>query len=148
MFIYKFNNFTGKYYKYDIDEFDFFSPMFNESVHNNDIKPLYDKTSTKCGYCEHIFNSRNQLFYHLGYHNINIRFDKITDKMEEDIELGDFGCMPNLKQNKKENEKEMGISKLRNIYKKKSKYHIKQRKDNKDLLELLENMRLIDHKKN
>jgi hypothetical protein len=68
--------------------------------------------------------------------------------MEEDIELGDFGCMPNLKQNKKENEKEMGISKLRNIYKKKSKYHIKQRKDNKDLLELLENMRLIDHKKN
>lgn len=145
MFIYKFNNFTGKYYKYDLDDFDFFSPMFNESVHNNDIKPLYDKTSTKCGYCEHIFDSRNQLFYHLGYHNINIRFDKMDDKMEEDIELGDFGCMPNLQKKK---EKKIGMSKLRNIYKKKFKYRNKKRKDNKDLLELLENMRLIDHKKN
>ena len=32
MFLYKFNWFTNKYYKYDTDDIDLFSPMFDDKL--------------------------------------------------------------------------------------------------------------------
>jgi hypothetical protein len=69
--IYKFNKYTGKYYKYSISEYNTYADMFNEFLHNNDIEPGFIDNHT-CGYCKTSFNSRNQLFYHLGFMNIDI----------------------------------------------------------------------------
>ena len=69
--IYKLNKYTGKYYKYSINEYNMYSDMFNEFLHNNDIEPDIVDNHT-CGYCKTSFNSRNQLFHHLGFMNIDI----------------------------------------------------------------------------
>ena len=72
MFLYKFNWFTKKYYKYDTDEIDIFSPMFDEQIHNNDATPIRLDRKV-CMYCNTCFVSRNKLFHHLSYMNINTR---------------------------------------------------------------------------
>ena len=33
MFVYKYNDFTKQYYHYDMDFYDFMSPMFDETLH-------------------------------------------------------------------------------------------------------------------
>ena len=126
-----------------MDDYDIFSPMFDESLHNNEITPSYISKSKMCGYCGHCFHSRNQLFYHLGYHNIDIGTG-MDHQMKEDDELGDYGWMPNLIKKKKRNKNRKW--RLKSSLNKKRKY--KNKKEKRDLLELLENMRLIDHKKN
>jgi hypothetical protein len=45
---------------------------FNKAVHNNDHYPLIVDPYI-CGYCETCFESRNKLFYHLGFMGINIQ---------------------------------------------------------------------------
>ena len=89
MFLIKYNEFTRKYYKYDTDDHDILTPMFDELLHKQDITIDPDMmTDTKiCYYCHTEFPSRNQLFKHLGYHGIDIRdftrFD--TDVMMNNI---------------------------------------------------------------
>lgn len=66
------NPFTHKHYRYDTDDFDIFTEMFNDEIHDNTEVP---ETSCRytCGYCNVLFDSRNQLFHHLGYMGIDIR---------------------------------------------------------------------------
>lgn len=98
MFVYRYNEYTKKYYKYDSDDVDLFDPMFDEDLHDNN---LTSKHNTKCLYCNTEFHSRNQLYHHLGYMNIDIRKDQEAEKDEYDIELGDFGIEPTTKRRKK-----------------------------------------------
>jgi hypothetical protein len=72
MFICKTNVWNGKSYTYDSDEYDMFTPMFDEQLHNNDhiaqiVNPYV------CGYCQTSFESRSRLFYHLGFMGIDVR---------------------------------------------------------------------------
>lgn len=98
MMAYKYNEFTGKYYHYDMDDYDFFSPMFDETLHCNewDVPTEYKKSKT-CWYCNTTFKTRNQLFYHLGYHGINVNPAKAHDDdmacEGEDVNYGDYGVI-------------------------------------------------------
>lgn len=91
MFLYKFNEHTGKYYKYDTDDVNIFTPMFDESLHDNSWKPtIFCKRI--CMYCYHVFPSRNQLFHHLGFMNIDITTKNDTPvENGYDIDMGDYG---------------------------------------------------------
>lgn len=71
MLMYKYNFFTRKYYMYDTDDHDILSEMFDDALHDNDIDPHVSNKLT-CGYCGTRFLSRNRLFHHLGYMNIDI----------------------------------------------------------------------------
>jgi hypothetical protein len=92
--MYKYNAFTRSYYMYDSDEHDICSEMFDESLHDNESEPPFVGRLT-CGYCQTRFLTRNRLFHHLGYMNIDIRKNKTDDVMVvEDTyneEMGDFG---------------------------------------------------------
>lgn len=96
MNVYRYNQHTMKYYKYNIRDYNTEHPMFNEELHNNDITPctLYHNT---CAYCMTIFKSRTQLFNHLGFMNINIGGRK--SKNQYNAEMGDFGLgnIPDMK---------------------------------------------------
>lgn len=81
MFLYKFDWFTKKYYKYDTDDVDLFSPMFDDKLHDNDITPS-NLSKRICMYCNTCFSSRNKLFHHLSYMNINTK--PYNDNMDED----------------------------------------------------------------
>ena len=72
MHVFKYNEYTKKYYKYDADEVDLCDPMFDHDLHNNRLTPMTMHPKI-CMYCNKVFSSRNQLFYHLGYMNIDIR---------------------------------------------------------------------------
>lgn len=70
--VYRKNNYNQRYYNYyqfEIDD----SMKFNEKIHktyhleNDNYHPL------QCGYCGYFFQSRNKLFNHLGFMNIDIR---------------------------------------------------------------------------
>lgn len=96
-FVYKYNNFKGRYYKYLADEFNASSPMFDESLHVNDVEPdiKYDNI---CSYCNCYFPSRNKLFHHLNFMGIDTRKSSMRNgdvSMENDSgyndEKGDFG---------------------------------------------------------
>ena len=80
MFLYKFNPFTKKYYKYDTDEVDMFAPMFEETLHSpgkvEDMEQetsMFERRGSVCLLCNTDFESRNALFKHLGYMGIDIR---------------------------------------------------------------------------
>ncbi len=81
MFLYKYNKYTGKYYQYDMDFYDMFSPMFDDFLHpdhdnfeiNYHMDPEYALT---CAFCGTKFNTRTQLFKHLAYMGININKKK------------------------------------------------------------------------
>jgi len=95
MFLYKYNQFTGQYYQYDMDFYDMFSPMFDEYLHpNDDTVEISYRTNPKyaltCAYCDTKFESRTQLFKHLGYMGINIH-PKRKMKNKYDTEKGDCG---------------------------------------------------------
>lgn len=87
-----------------MDDWDIFTPMFDETLHDNDVEVSYYKNRKCCAYCGTIFPSRNKLFYHLGFQNININ-KSISYTHCEDIELGDYGFtdkrLPNYKKHKK-----------------------------------------------
>lgn len=72
MYLIRKNPFTGKHYRYDTDDHDIFTEMFNDDMHDNREIPDMSSRYT-CGYCQVMFESRNQLFHHLGYMGIDIR---------------------------------------------------------------------------
>jgi hypothetical protein len=94
MIVYKRNTYNGRYYKYDLDEYDYFDKMFDETLHDNNVIPQYDRFDTVCGYCGTEFTSRNRLFHHLGFMDINIRKQETEDKcVNEDMDIGDYGVI-------------------------------------------------------
>lgn len=95
MILYKFNQFLNRYYWYDMNEGDLNNPMYNETIHSNTMTPML-KERNVCGYCNARFGSRNQLFYHLNYHNIDTsrgskRSPTYHGMHREDPDLGDEG---------------------------------------------------------
>lgn len=74
MYVYHTNTHTGRTFRYDHDEFDMFTPMFDRTLHNNstmiDTRWCYPYT---CAYCDASFPSRNRLFFHLGFMDIDTR---------------------------------------------------------------------------
>lgn len=72
MYIYRFNFFNGRYYCYDSNKHDIVNdPLFDFELHDNSITPNMSDRLT-CGYCNTRFMTRTQLFYHLGFMNIDI----------------------------------------------------------------------------
>jgi hypothetical protein len=84
-----------------MDDWDLFTPMFDETIHNNNIEISFYKKSKVCSYCGTVFPSRNKMFYHLGFHNINIAKNNTTPMYDEDIELGDYGFIEQTNHKKK-----------------------------------------------
>ncbi len=72
MFIERINKYNGKTYFYDSEKYDFSTEMFNDDMHDNSVTPDFCRHSKTCSYCGTTFSSRNKLFYHLGFHNIDI----------------------------------------------------------------------------
>ena len=62
-----YNHYTGKCYEYNTPDED-----IDFGVHNNDITPMH-LPKHACAYCLLYFETRNSLFQHLGYYNIDIR---------------------------------------------------------------------------
>jgi hypothetical protein len=94
MIVYKRNSYNGTYYKYDLDEYDYFDKMFDETLHDNNVTPQYDILCKVCGYCGTAFSSRNRLFHHLGFMDINIVKQNTEDKcINEDMDIGDYGII-------------------------------------------------------
>ena len=98
MFVYKFNKYTGKYYKYDTDDVDLFSPMFDEQLHPQDDEfeadyKLDPSFGMMCAFCQTEFETRSQLFKHLGYMGLNIRRATEESYSKYDIEKGEYGMV-------------------------------------------------------
>jgi len=72
MHILKYNKYTHRYYKYNLEDVDISSSMFDENIHDNDIDFEKPMPKTRCMYCNTIFKTRSDLFYHLGFMNIDI----------------------------------------------------------------------------
>lgn len=90
MITYRYNEHTMTHFKYDSDYYDFLTPMFDEELHRGEVPCALERTT--CAYCQTEFESRNKLFYHLGYMNINIRRSKNKDH--------DFGLLQQSKKRK------------------------------------------------
>lgn len=79
MLVTRTNPWNHKTYEADIDS----SDQYNQRLHNNDQLPQVVDPYV-CGYCQTRFCSRNQLFYHLNFMNINtIDYNK---EYEADVE--------------------------------------------------------------
>lgn len=66
MLVTRTNPWNHKTYEADVDS----SDQYNQRLHNNDQLPQVVDPYV-CGYCQTRFCSRNQLFYHLNFMNIN-----------------------------------------------------------------------------
>jgi len=66
MLVIRTNPWNHKTYEAYTDE----SDQFNQRLHNNDQLPQVIDPYV-CGYCQTRFSSRNKLFYHLNFMNIN-----------------------------------------------------------------------------
>lgn len=73
MILQRFNPFTNKLYEYDVSPSEASHPMYNALLHSNEKAPEPSPFKNMCGYCYTIFESRNKLFYHLGFHGIDVR---------------------------------------------------------------------------
>lgn len=113
MFVYKYNNFEKKYYKYDTDNIDIFSPMFDEELHQNELTP-YNLHRTICQYCNTEFSSRNKLFYHLKFMNIDT-VKKYIPSDNEIIEYYKKNKFRNIKINKKIEKKKYNIDRVNKL---------------------------------
>lgn len=141
MYLIKYNPFSKKYYKYDTDEYDIFSPMFDAALHNNEMTPMC-LSKTTCMYCNTEFASRNKLFYHLGFMGIDVFAGKPKDyyklqewikegrrEIEMDPEFGDEYIQMKWEEDEKQHKQKkrwktkgsIWIHKVRQVYKKKSK---------------------------
>jgi hypothetical protein len=98
MIVSRYNKHTGKYYHYDLDDYDYFTPMFDNELHDDsfDMEAMLHAdiigSSKTCLYCNTEFSSRNKLFKHLGYQGIDIRreqveweYDNMKRKRENEI---------------------------------------------------------------
>ncbi len=72
MYVIRYNNYTNRYYSYDTEKYDMSTPMFDKDLHNNDVDFERPLSKLKCQYCGTYFDSRDDLFYHLGFMNIDI----------------------------------------------------------------------------
>lgn len=92
MIVYNFNSFNGRYYCYDADKYDVGCEMFDWNLHDNAKTPQIEN-QLLCGYCGVQFVSRNRLFYHLGFMNINTNKKNLTHstEFEMDENAGDHG---------------------------------------------------------
>lgn len=90
MYVYKFNDHTNRYYYYKYDEFSSYvkTPLLDDKLHDNTKDPV-TLLSNVCCYCGCNFVSRNKLFNHLGFMNIDIK--RSTGISEYNDEMGDFG---------------------------------------------------------
>jgi len=153
MFLYKFNWHNKKYYKYDTDDVDLFSPMFDDNLHDNNVTHL-NLSKRVCMYCNTCFPSRNKLFYHLSYMNINTKpYDdnESSTNMDEDrkdgyqSDKGEYGY---------EIKRIKSLNKIRRLHKKRRYWLIKknvkrQKRNNKkrvmsDIINLLSEKLTID----
>jgi len=66
MLVIRTNPWNHKTYEANTDS----SDQFNQRLHNNDQLPQVIDPYV-CGYCQTRFSSRNKLFYHLNFMNIN-----------------------------------------------------------------------------
>lgn len=86
--IFRQNNYNKKvynYYKCEIDN----SIKWDQNVHTNYAIQYPDYSPLECGYCGFFFESKNRLFYHLGFMNIDTRplFDQLTTIPEAIIDI-------------------------------------------------------------
>ena len=72
------NNYNGKIYNYYSHQLDN-SPKWDQKIHKNTDIKFQDYEKLQCGYCGVFFQSRNKLFTHLGFMDIDIRplFDQV-----------------------------------------------------------------------
>lgn len=82
MWVERKNVFDGKAYCWDVDDID--SEEFDVKLHDNTATPIIFH-SQQCMYCKAIFPSRNRLFQHLGFMNIDIRRPQ---HMQDQLMLG------------------------------------------------------------
>jgi hypothetical protein len=88
MSIMKQNRYDGKDYYCDIDNqsIDVFSThIFDTELHNNDITPMLQGRYS-CGYCNFNFPSRNKLFQHLGFMDIDVRSSNVMS-IDQDLDM-------------------------------------------------------------
>jgi hypothetical protein len=84
VYFYRYNTFTKRYYVDEVDA--------QTYLHDNDVTPILPDDRCECGYCGHVFPSRNALFRHLGAMNIDIRKYRSRRVYEcYDYDLGDEG---------------------------------------------------------
>lgn len=115
MFVYRYNPFLKKYFRYDVGEYDAHEGKFDERLHINEHDPM-ELPRQQCSYCGYNFDSRNKLFHHLAFMGIDTRKNKGTvykegecDEADEyNSEMGDFGF-------------EMTLNRLRDHNKRRSK---------------------------
>lgn len=71
----QFNAHTQKWYHYVVSREALQQPMFQRQIHEQDLSasPSMLFHRTQCMYCGTLFESRNKLFYHLGFHGVDIR---------------------------------------------------------------------------
>ena len=82
-FITKRNDYDNKIYKIMLLNYDTSRSEFDSKLHNNDITPMInDCQPTTCMYCMTTFDSRNKLFNHLGFMNIDTRNENRTDSTD------------------------------------------------------------------
>lgn len=92
------NEWNGKYYSYPHNLVNN-DPKWNRHIHNNNFSPDMSNP-LKCGYCNTTFLTRYDLFYHLGFMNIDIRRQHEKDMHTglEDYDL-DGNLIPIFKKN-------------------------------------------------
>lgn len=92
MYVYSFNNYNGRYYCYDVQAYNINSDMFDWTLHNNDDTPMI-KERNACAYCNTLFLSRNRLFYHLGFMNINTTRQIVHPTYDRNPDVGEYGLV-------------------------------------------------------
>lgn len=70
--IFNYNPFMCKYFSKTISNDDLLTPEFNVNLHQNQFRP-HITSRNQCGYCFTMFESRNKLFHHLNFMNIDTR---------------------------------------------------------------------------
>ena len=150
MFLYKFNWFTNKYYKYDTDDVDLFSPMFDDKLHDNNVTHL-NLSKRICMYCNTCFTSRNKLFHHLSFMNINTNYNRYNESTNMDEDKND-GFQSDMGEYGYEMKEIKSLNKIRRIHKKRrywlNKRNIKKQKRNTKRKNISDIINLLNEKLN
>lgn len=150
MYVYKYNEFTKKYYYYDTDYVDIMTEEFDENVHTHDIvleQSAIDENRKTCCFCNVTFPSRNKLFYHLGYMNIDIRkqsevCQEHSDDDGYETDMGDFGFFFRRNYRKKKLQKKKKMRKEKTRWFRARTIEFKKSRTQSDFLSAFNNMRL------
>lgn len=92
----------GKYYTYDLDNHDYFAPMFEDAFHDCKDVLWCNCETTICKFCNTDFDTFERLLHHLAYHNYDVSlFIKGKDENAQmNPEMGDHGMVPSIKKTK------------------------------------------------